>query len=208
MQQCSPHGAPVGGTSAQGGAPSRERKSGEGRPKGNKEGCDNVETARGDERRQAEGVRQGKSQSDREGHGEGGGRRLSVGGVNFRNWQSVYEELETICPDYKTITVSNGSANVAYDRMGNQRASDKYTFIPETGEITKVDYYVDQPKSGKIRGWIYSVHVGSFGGSITRILWFLGALMGAVLPATGYYLWIRRLVKKRNRKAKDIQAVR
>lgn len=44
---------------------------------------------------------------------------------------------------------------------------------------------------------VYAIHVGSFGGLPTRILWFLGALMGALLPLTGYYLWVRRLLRRR-----------
>ena len=49
---------------------------------------------------------------------------------------------------------------------------------------------------GKIRGWIYSVHVGSWGGMLTRLLTFIAALIGATLPLTGYYLWIKRNLEK------------
>ncbi|MEO5136381.1 PepSY domain-containing protein, partial [Bacteroides ovatus] len=44
---------------------------------------------------------------------------------------------------------------------------------------------------------IYSVHVGNWGGMFTRILTFIAALLGAALPLTGYYLWIKRLIKVR-----------
>ena len=37
-----------------------------------------------------------------------------------------------------------------------------------------------------------SIHTGNFGGLATRILWFVGALLGGTLPLTGYYLWIKR----------------
>ena len=37
----------------------------------------------------------------------------------------------------------------------------------------------DAEKVGKIRGWIYSVHVGSWGGMLTRLLTFIAALIGA-----------------------------
>jgi hypothetical protein len=33
-------------------------------------------------------------------------------------------------------------------------------------------------------------------------MWFLAAMLGATLPLTGYYLWIRRMVVKRQAKAK------
>ncbi|MGG6549019.1 UNVERIFIED_CONTAM: PepSY domain-containing protein, partial [Prevotella sp. 15_C9] len=60
--------------------------------------------------------------------------------------------------------------------------------------------------SGKIRGWIYSVHVGSWGGMLTRILTFVAALIGASLPLTGYYLWIRKKIKRRPASPKFLSA--
>lgn len=119
----------------------------------------------------------------------------------FANWQKVYEELKELNPDYKQITVFKGSATVSFNRLGNQRAADRYTFNPRSGEITGATLYKDADASGKIRGWIFSVHVGSWGGLTTRILSFLAALVGASLPLTGYYLWIRRLIRKGSRKA-------
>ena len=71
----------------------------------------------------------------------------------------------------------------------------------ELKELTGTTLYKDTDISGKIRGWIFSVHVGSWGGLATRILSFLAALTGASLPLTGYYLWIRRLGRKGSRKA-------
>lgn len=117
----------------------------------------------------------------------------------FAHWQEVFEQLRENNPEYKQITLSKGSANVSFSRFGNQRASDKYTFNPRNGEITESTLYKDSDRAGKIRGWIFSVHVGSWGGIFTRILTFIAALLGAALPLTGYYLWIRRLYRKANR---------
>lgn len=116
---------------------------------------------------------------------------------NYHHWQTVYEQLALKNSDYKQITISNGSASVSFDKMGNQRAADKYIFNPSSGEITAAELYNEQSNSKKIRGWIYSVHVGSWGGIITRILTFLSALLGATLPLTGYYLWIKRILQKK-----------
>ena len=113
------------------------------------------------------------------------------------NWQQVYEQLAEANPDYKQISVSDGSASVAVPRFGNQRGTDRYKFNPRNGEITETTLYKDLDNSGKIRGWIYSVHVGSWGGMLTRILTFDAALIGASLPLTGYYLWIRKKIKRR-----------
>ncbi len=114
----------------------------------------------------------------------------------YLNWQKVCEELIVANPDFKQITISKGSANVSFDRWGNQRATDKYTFDLLTGNITDVSLYNEAHNSNKIRGWINSVHVGNWGGIITRILSFLAALFGATMPLTGYYLWIKRMFVK------------
>lgn len=121
------------------------------------------------------------------------GRRNQEHTSPYACWQQVYEELKARNAGYKQITVSNGSASVSFERFGNQRAADRYAFNPQDGEITEVTLYKDTDASGKMRGWIYSVHVGSWGGMFTRILTFIAALLGGTLPLTGYYLWLRRI---------------
>lgn len=132
-----------------------------------------------------------------EGRGEHSESRERRKRSPYTNWQQVYEQLAEANPDYKLISVSDGSASVALPRFGNQRGTDRYKFNPRNGEITETTLYKDLDNSGKIRGWIYSVHVGSWGGMLTRILTFIAALVGASLPLTGYYLWIRRLMKRK-----------
>lgn len=140
------------------------------------------------------------------GDGEGRGNRPERGGEGrsdraerksspYTHWDEVYRQLAEANPEYKQISVSDGSASVAVSRFGNQRATDRYKFNPRTGEITETTLYKDLENSGKIRGWIYSVHVGSWGGMLTRILSFIAALIGASLPLTGYYLWIKKKMK-------------
>ena len=135
----------------------------------------------------------GKRDGKPEGREGRGAHRYSP----YTNWRQVYEQLAEANPDYKQISVSDGSASVAVPRFGNQRGTDRYKFNPRNGEITETTLYKDLDNSGKIRGWIYSVHVGSWGGMLTRILTFVAALIGASLPLTGYYLWIRKKIKRR-----------
>ena len=127
------------------------------------------------------------------GHTEG--QRLTL----YANWEKVYDKLKTHNPDYKQITFSKGTATVSFNRLGNQRAADRYTFNPHNGEIIGTTFYEDTDKVSKIRGWIYSVHVGNWGGLFTRILTFIAALIGCTLPLTGYYLWLRRLRQRRGK---------
>ena len=149
------------------------------------------------EGREGRGERSGNRGERSEGEGgrpEGrGAHRHSP----YAHWEQVYEQLAQANPGYKQISVSDGSASVAFNRFGNQRATDRYKFNPRNGEITETTLYKDLENFGKIRGWIYSVHVGSWGGMLTRILTFIAALIGASLPLTGYYLWIRKKIKRK-----------
>lgn len=132
-----------------------------------------------------------------------GGERGRLGGEEvlpespFAHWQRVYDELAAQNPDFDRISVSAGTANVSYSRWGNRRASDRYTFDKSGGSITGASLYKDQDRQAKLRGWIHSVHVGSWGGLFSKILAFLAAFIGGTLPLTGYYLWIRRMINRR-----------
>ena len=120
--------------------------------------------------------------------------------TDYQHWQDVYDRLAAANPDAPKITISDGTASVAPVGVINKRATDSYTFDTTTGEITSEDLYRARTKSRKMRGVIYSLHVGNFGGMFTRVLWFLAAMLGATLPLTGYYLWIKRKFFCKNKK--------
>ncbi len=119
---------------------------------------------------------------------------------DFTHWQAVLDELATTHSTYKQITINNGLARISYDGIGNQRASDNYIFDDSNGTILSVQPYDEQPAVGKLQGWIMSLHVGNWGGILTRILAFFGALLGATLPLTGYYMWIVRKLPRWRKK--------
>lgn len=145
-----------------------------------------VERGHGDESRGNH--RGGRRGGNREERGDGSRHHSEFG-----RWQQVYDELKAQNPDAPQITVGAETASVTLGVTGNGRASDKYEFNRRSGEITPVTKYADSAPADKLRGWIYAVHTGSWGGMLTRILWQLGALLGASLPLTGYYIWIKHL---------------
>ncbi|MCC8175700.1 MAG: PepSY domain-containing protein [Bacteroidales bacterium] len=118
---------------------------------------------------------------------------------SYMLWQKVYDELEPQCKEGIETTIKDGSVEIQLDRLGNRMASDTYSFDTRTGELTGYVPYAEADHETQVWGWVYSLHVGSWGGLITKILTFLAALLGATLPLTGYYLWFRRIhSKKRN----------
>ena len=48
-----------------------------------------------------------------------------------------------------------------------------------------------------LRRFFYSLHTGTWGGLTTQILYFLAALIGGILPLSGYYLWWKKRKRKR-----------
>ena len=145
--------------------------------------------------RGANGEGRGEGRGAGRGEGRGEGRRHHS---EFGRWQQVYEKLKAQNPDAPQITIGAETASVTLGVTGNGRASDRYEFNRRSGEITPATKYADSVPADKLRGWIYSIHTGSWGGIITRILWLLGALLGASLPLTGYYIWIKHLKKKKH----------
>ena len=128
--------------------------------------------------------------------GDGGGGKDKDGGTAFVSWQRALDAVSGVAGEFSRMTVSDGKVSVSRAGWGNVRASDIYTFDTASGEVTGRTLYADQPDSGKMRGWIYAVHTGHWGGMAGRVLSFLAALLGAALPLTGYYMWIRRLARR------------
>lgn len=152
-----------------------------------------------DEKRDRGGRRGGRYHGGEGRHGdgnrhEGKGRRHHS---EFGRWQEVYEALKAQNPEAPQITIGSEKATVTLGNTGNGRAADRYEFNRRSGELSLTTKYADANEADKLRGWIYSIHTGSFGGLFTRILWLLGALLGASLPLTGYYIWIKHLLKKK-----------
>ena len=137
-------------------------------------------------------------------HGGGEGHGYHDGGdfgfhrrSPYRHWDDVLNEMALKNPGYQQITLKAEAAEVVPEGRLSMRATDKYSYDRRSGEITDVKLYSSEGKDTKVRSGVYMVHTGSWGGIITRILNFLAALIGATLPLTGYWLWIRRLTRKR-----------
>lgn len=114
----------------------------------------------------------------------------------FYPWQRAVEAVAERTPDYKRIMLSKDNISVYDATWGNSSACDRYKFNTSTGDLETVQLYDDNARRSKVRGWVYSVHVGSWAGFFSRLMAFFAAMLGATLPLTGYYFWIRRIYKK------------
>lgn len=129
---------------------------------------------------------------------------VAVAASPYANWQKVADKLATDNSGYQLIGIADGTATVVPQGRNSLRATDNYTFDPSTGDITSCQPYAQQDKAAKVRSVVYMTHVGSWGGWLTRLITFIASLIGATLPLTGYYLWIRRLTRKRAQQHSDV----
>ena len=161
---------------------------GNGASKEGQRGGEKGDNSRGGERQRGEG-RHGGGNHD---GGDFGFHRRSP----YRHWDDVLKKVALKNPGYQQITLKSEIAEVVPEGRLSMRATDKYSYERRSGEITDVQLYSAVGKDTKVRSGVYMVHTGSWGGIITRVLNFLAALVGATLPLTGYWLWIRRLKRK------------
>ena len=123
--------------------------------------------------------------------------------ASYIYWEEVVSYvIEVSEADYPEITVKDGEVEVPLAGLGNSRAADSFRFNKKTGQMTEYKAYREVKRDKKLRGWIYSIHTGAWGGLFTRICYVLAALFGASLPLTGYYIFYQRKWGKK-RKAKS-----
>lgn len=126
------------------------------------------------------------------------GKKSKPEKLNYQAWDTALAELQRRYDSYGTIQLNRNSAQII---QPGKRKGDTASFDTHTGKITAIERYDadKQPMSSKMKGFIYSLHTGLWGGMVTRILYFLSAFIGGILPLTGYYFWIKRINRKHRR---------
>ena len=124
--------------------------------------------------------------------------------TRFAVWQRVYDAVKQRS-NYVEVSISSDEVRARISDCGNRRASDYYEFDTATGAITSVELYKNTSNNSKLRGWVYSLHTGSWGGFWVRLIYFIATMFGATLPLTGYYLWIRRKLRSKKQHSTRIE---
>lgn len=106
-------------------------------------------------------------------------------------WDLVAEELRRNWPAARSFTLGHVSATIVRGE-GHIQRSDTAMFDPSDGRLVRIARFEELPAARRLRVWSYALHTGSWGGLFTRILYLAAALVGASLPLTGYYIWLRK----------------
>ena len=113
---------------------------------------------------------------------------------DFGTWDSALRAAQTAYPGHASIQLGTGVLEVST----GPRKTDRLRFDRQTGRITEISRHEDVPAAQNLKGWFYAFHTGSWGGMWTKTLYFLAALIGGILPLSGYYLWYKRLHNAQN----------
>ncbi len=114
--------------------------------------------------------------------------------VDYTLWDRIWAEVPAHYPSYATLKLSTNQLEVTHGVLGTRKDHWIMTDQPTGEERLTPDPTIDRTK--QVRSAFYAFHVGSWGGWVTKVLYFLAALIGGTLPLSGYYLWWMRLRKK------------
>ena len=120
-------------------------------------------------------------------------------GYDFTVWDKALSEIGRRYAGCESVALSASSAKITLGGTG-LRKQDIAKLNPEDGRIEQITVYAEQPWSSKMKSWIYAFHTGSWGGTATKILYFVASLIGASLPLTGYYFWLKKKRRKKKRR--------
>lgn len=115
----------------------------------------------------------------------------------YTTWDKMVKEMQTRYPEYNTISIQNNEITVNYKDYGNIYERDQFSFTPEDGTIVKTTLNADRTQYSRLRNWVYCIHSGGWGGTTSRLLYCLATLLGVVFVFTGYYFWIKKLIRKK-----------
>lgn len=124
--------------------------------------------------------------------------------INYMAWDNVLAQVYEKEGCNKEVLISHKVATVQTDVKFNALAKNKYIFEPSTGNIINMESYISQPSYNKLRGTIYTLHTGAWGGIVVKFIYFFVSFMGVVLAITGFYMYFKRRHKyKRKHKHKS-----
>jgi uncharacterized iron-regulated membrane protein len=82
--------------------------------------------------------------------------------------------------------------------------ADRVIIDQYSAKILHTELFADKPLNEKVASSIKALHIGSFYGTFSKILYFITCLIGTSLPVTGVIIWINKLRKKRVKSEKRL----
>ncbi len=93
------------------------------------------------------------------------------------------------------VTVTKTSSSFFATSVADRVTIDQYS-----AKVLHTDVFADKPLNQKILSSVKALHVGSFYGTFSKIIYFITCLIATSLPVTGVVIWINKLRKKNQKK--------
>ena len=139
--------------------------------------------------------------TESKGHGKGGGREgkgeKEKKEINYANWDIALNNFKPISSHYDFVKIGESSISAHPNNTYRPRVTDEYGYNPKNGDLTTTTLFESKPIGNRVMLWAYSLHVGDYWGVWSKILTCIASLIGASLPITGYYLWLKKKKRKK-----------
>ena len=113
--------------------------------------------------------------------------------------------------DYRIMLPQDSTGVVALSKTQNSffatSVADRITLDQYSSAVLTKDLFSEKPLNEKISSSIKALHIGSFYGTLSKIVYFIACLIGTSLPVTGVMIWINKLRKKSSKIVEDSDAV-
>jgi len=112
--------------------------------------------------------------------------------------------------DYRINLPADSAGVVTVMKTGSgffaTSVGDRITLDQYTSNVLATDLFPDKSFGDQVVASIKAIHIGSFAGTFSKILYFITCLIGTSLPVTGVIIWINKLRKRDVRQPVEVPA--
>lgn len=123
--------------------------------------------------------------------------------VNVSNGALPYRgDLRVMLPaDSSGVIMITKTGNAFFaTSVGDRLVLDQYSTV-----ILNKELFSEKAFGEKVISSIKALHIGSFYGTFSKIIYFITCLIGTSLPVTGVIIWINKLRKEKKKKSKSLK---
>lgn len=117
------------------------------------------------------------------------------------DFDSAYKTLKKGYPDFTAAVIYFAQSNKGKTAIYGSRSSNAYIhskkmadaiFLDSTGSVSKTRFINEIEAADRYDIINSQLHMGKFGGTGIKVIYFVFGLTGALLSITGFLLWLRR----------------
>lgn len=120
---------------------------------------------------------------------------------SLETYQSAADNVLPYGGDYRFSLPTDSLGVVSVSKTKNTffatSVADRLTLDQYSAAVLKTELFSEKPFNEKVLSSMKAIHIGSFYGTFSKIIYFMACLIGTSLPVTGVIIWINKLRKKK-----------